>query len=61
MWLIKFLNSNFFIAIITIVVGSIAYRIYLKQQRDNKMDAAKIILQEIRRAEDIKTKIGVQL
>lgn len=51
----EFFNSNFFIALITLLVGSVAIFIYLKQRRDSKRDAARIILQEIRRAEDIIT------
>ena len=49
--ILDFLNNN--IGLITLVVGALAYFIYWKQKRDNKRNAAKIILQEIRRAEDI--------
>ncbi len=48
-----FANSSFFLAIITLLVGSTAIYLYLKQKIDSKKDAAKIILQEIRRAENI--------
>ena len=48
-----FANSNFFLAIITLLVGSTVIYLYLKQKIDSKKDAAKIILQEIRRAENI--------
>lgn len=39
--------------LITIIVGGIAIGLYLIQRRDAKRDAAKIIIQEIRRAEQI--------
>jgi len=48
-----FVNSNFFLALVTLVVGGIAIYLYLVQKRNEKRDAAKIIIQEIRRAEDI--------
>ena len=38
---------------ITFLVGVLAYLIYRIQKRDNRRDAARIIIQEIRRAEDI--------
>ena len=44
--ILDFLNNN--IGLITLVVGALAYFIYWKQKRDNKRNAAKIILQEIR-------------
>lgn len=47
----NFLNSNFFIALVTFCVGSFAIYLYVKQKRDYKRDAAKLILQEIRYAE----------
>ncbi len=49
----NFLNSNFFLGIITFVVGFFVIYLYIKQKQDSKKDAAKIILQEIRRAENI--------
>lgn len=48
---IGFFNSNFFIALITFLVGSFAICLYIKQKRDYKCDAASIILMEIRHAE----------
>ena len=45
-------NSQFFTAILTLVVGFIAYFLYLKQKNDTKRDIAKLILQEIRFAEN---------
>jgi hypothetical protein len=48
-----FANSNFFVGSITFFVGGLAFYIYTKQKIDAKRDAAKIILQEIRRAESI--------
>jgi len=53
-------NSNFFIAIVTLIVGGIAVYLYGTQKRDAKIDAAKIILQEIRRAEDVIAKYKEQ-
>lgn len=49
----EFFNSNFFIALVTLLVGGVAIFIYVKQRRDSKRDAAKLVLQEIRRAEDV--------
>lgn len=47
------MQSNFFLALTTFFVGGFAIYLYIKQKEDTKRDAAKIILQEIRRAEDI--------
>lgn len=44
-------NSSFLTASVTLLVGGVAIYIYLKQRRDTKRDAAKLILQEIRYAE----------
>jgi len=49
--LVSFLNSNFFLALTTLVVGGFAIYLYLKQKKDKKRDAARLILQEIRYAE----------
>ncbi|HEU5004662.1 MAG TPA: hypothetical protein VFT49_01070 [Candidatus Saccharimonadales bacterium] len=49
--IVHFFNSNFFIAIVTLAVGSAAYFVYKKQQKDHKKDAANIILLEIQNAE----------
>lgn len=49
--LMNFFNSNFFIALITLSAGLIAYYIYKKQKREYKSDAAMLIVQEIRFAE----------
>ncbi len=46
-----FLNSNFFTAFVALLVGSVAYRVYIKQRRDAKRDAANIVLLEIENAE----------
>lgn len=48
---INFLDSSFFVALVTVIVGSIAIYLYKKQQRDNKRNAARLIIQEIRYAE----------
>lgn len=47
----EILDSQFFVALITLFVGSVAYLIYLKQKNDFRKDAANLILQEIRYAE----------
>lgn len=47
----KFLNSGFFIALVTFGVGLFAIYLYKKQQKDNKINAARLIIQEIRYAE----------
>ena len=44
-----FLNNN--IGLVTLVVGGFAIYLYLKSKKDHKRDAAKLILQEIRYAE----------
>ena len=49
MW--KFLDSSFFIALITLIAGLVALYIYKRKQWDNKEDAANIILLEIQNAE----------
>ncbi len=49
--IIKLLNSNFFVALITAIVGYTAIHLYKKQQADNKKNAARLIIQEIRYAE----------
>ncbi len=48
--LLKSLND---LGLVTLIVGILAYIIYILQRKDAKRDTAKIILQEIRRAEDI--------
>ncbi len=45
--IIKFFNSNFFVAL----VGGSAIYLYIKQRKDSKRDIARLILQEIRYAE----------
>jgi len=44
-----FLNNN--IGLVTLVVGGFAIYLYLKSKKDHKRDAAKLILKEIRYAE----------
>lgn len=53
--LMSFFNSSFFIALVTFFVGGFAIFLYKRQKSDAKRDAAKIILQEIRRAEGVIT------
>jgi hypothetical protein len=52
-FIIGFFNSNFFIAFITFLAGSIAWYLYYKRNKDNKRDAANIILLEIQNAERV--------
>jgi hypothetical protein len=47
----NFINSNFFIALVTLGAGSIAYVLYKKNKKDGKKDAANIVLLEIQNAE----------
>lgn len=49
--IISIFNSNFFIAIITLLVGGFAIVLYKKQKIDYKRDVALLVLQEIRYAE----------
>lgn len=49
---VKFLDSGFFIALVTFGVGLFAIYLYKKQQKDNKRDAARLVVQEIRYAEE---------
>lgn len=49
--LTSFLNSNFFIALVTLGVGTAAYIVYRIQKRDRKREAANIILLEVQSAE----------
>jgi hypothetical protein len=49
--ILRFLNAN--LGLLTFLTAISAYYIYWKQKRDDRRDAARIILQEIRRAEEI--------
>jgi hypothetical protein len=61
MWhdIVSFLNSSFLSSIVALFVGSFAYGIYLKRQRDAKQRAALVILLEIQGAEQQLTKVSV--
>ena len=48
----NFLESNFFIGLATILTGGTAIFIYLRQRKDNKTKAARVLLLEIRAAEE---------
>jgi len=48
----QFFNSNFFIALATILTGAVAIIIYFSQKLNTKVRAAKILISEIRIAED---------
>ena len=47
----NFLDSQFFVALVSLLVGFVAFSIYKRQKRDAKRDAANIILLEIENAE----------
>lgn len=51
-WIIPFFNSPFFTAIATFLTGFAAYIVYSNQKGDEKVNAARIILSEIRNAEE---------
>lgn len=51
--MVNFLNSSFFSGIATMLTAIVAILLYYWEQRKKKRDAAKIIIQEIRRAEDL--------
>lgn len=56
---LSFLNSAFFTSFTTAIVGTFAIVLYIKQKKDRKRDAASLILQEIRFAEQqIRTATG---
>ncbi len=46
-----FVNTNFFFASVTFIVGSLAFYIYTQQKVDEKINAAVSILTEVRNAE----------
>lgn len=50
---VSFVNSEIFVAIVTLVVGFVAIFLYIRQRRDHKSDAALLVLQEIRFAEQV--------
>ncbi len=56
-----FFNSNFFIALITLIVGAVAFVIFFLQKFDHKKDAANILLLEIQNAERAIKKIQENL
>ena len=47
----EFANSDILASVTTLIVGSIAIVLYFKQKIDHEKDSAKLILQEIRYAE----------
>lgn len=50
-YLPEFVNSNFYVASVTFLVGGLAFFIYTKQKSDEKNNAATTVLLEIRNAE----------
>ncbi|HET6746920.1 MAG TPA: hypothetical protein VFH06_02315 [Candidatus Saccharimonadales bacterium] len=55
----NFINSQFFNAFVTLVVGSFAYGVYRKGKRDEKRRAASVVLLEIEEAEQHLSKVSV--
>lgn len=52
-----FLNTNFFIALVTLLVGTFAIIIYIKSKQDYKRDIVMAVLVEIRNAEELVEKL----
>lgn len=52
-WLFPFLNSNFFVALITFLSVVSAIVVYKRQKRDEKIEASRIILIEITDLENL--------
>lgn len=50
-WLFPFFNSNFFVGLSTFITGLAAFGVYMWQKNDKKINAARVILSEIRNAE----------
>lgn len=48
----KVINSQLFVAMITLFAGAVAYILYLKQKSDEKIQIARVLLLEIRTAEE---------
>jgi len=51
--LTQLLNSNYFVAIITGIAGTVAFLIYFKQKADTKRDASKTLFAEMVNAEKV--------
>ncbi len=47
-----FFNSNLFVGLATIITGAVAILVYFKQKKDFKVQAARVLLMEIRTAEE---------
>jgi len=50
--LLKFLDSQFFVALVTLSTGFLAYLIYLRKKSDEKVQIARVLLLEVRTAEE---------
>ncbi|MCH7883513.1 hypothetical protein IIA95_03820 [Patescibacteria group bacterium] len=50
--LVLFLNTNMFTGLATILTGGVVILVYFRQKRDSKIQAAKVLLTEIRTAEE---------
>lgn len=51
--MLDFFNTNVFSSMATLLVGGVAIYLYLKGKKDSKRDSARLILQEIRYAEQL--------
>ncbi|MFA6194679.1 MAG: hypothetical protein WC719_02975 [Patescibacteria group bacterium] len=56
--IINFFDSNFFVGLVTLLAGAVAFFLYWKQKNDLKKDAANIVLLEIQNAERILGQVG---
>lgn len=55
--MIDFLNSNGFQTLVTLLVGIVAWVVYVKQKKDSKVDEARSIVLEIQNAESALSKV----
>ncbi len=56
----NFFYSNLFVGLVALIVGVAAYRVYYKQKRDEKRNAANILILEIQSAEDGLTRLTLE-
>ena len=59
--LIDIINTSFFEGLATIITGLLAYLVYTKQKRDTKIQAARVLITEIRIVEDRVDQIKAKL
>jgi nitrogen fixation-related uncharacterized protein len=56
-YVVPFCNSNFALVVVTLITGFFAWRVYKNQKKDEKRNAASILLLEIKSAEDALRKV----